>query len=73
MQCSASVDVFSYNGYTPLHTAAAYDCVEIAMMLVACGATPDLSSKPPGKDGDIPMDLAQSNTIRLCRRVIVWI
>ncbi|XP_076824171.1 nuclear factor NF-kappa-B p105 subunit-like isoform X2 [Clavelina lepadiformis] len=69
-ECDADVDACTYNGYTPLHVAASNDCNDIATLLLACGADPDASSRPPDNDDEeedvscTPKDLAVSEKMK---------
>nr|NP_001071772.1 NFkB protein [Ciona intestinalis]BAE06579.1 NFkB protein [Ciona intestinalis] len=64
-ECDADLEASTYEGYTPLHVAASLDHCEIATLLLACGADPEASSAPPGReDGMTPLDLATSDQMR---------
>jgi len=61
------LDLATYDGYTPLHIAAANNCVEIASLLLACGAVSDPSTRRPGEEGgEMPFNLARSEKVKLC-------
>jgi len=68
MQCDASINAATYQGYTALHLAAAGGCCEIATLLLACGADPELSTTPPdsAEEGEKPVDLATNDKVRSC-------
>lgn len=62
-ECTANINCTTYTGLTPLHIAAQNNFVELAEILLLCGADVGLKTAND-EDGMTPLDVAQTQQMR---------
>lgn len=68
--CGADFNIATYNGCTPLHTAAGRGQIEIVAYLVSVGANPVACTD----EGDTPLELSTSEPVSdFLSRVLYWL